>query len=122
MARKKNKVELENLLSELYSRIKEHYELDEMVLFGSYAKNTANEYSDVDVAVVSPSLNKKSIFGNVLDISNKIKFYDPDLQLTAFPSESFYQSNLDDHGFIAEIKRTGKKIYTQKLGLDLSKI
>ena len=92
---KKNKLELENLLTELCNRIKDHYELDEILLFGSYAKGTANEWSDVDVAVISPSLNKRSVLGNVLDISNKIKFYDSDLQLTAFPSQNFYQESFD---------------------------
>ena len=43
MVRKKNKLELENLLTELCNRIKDHYELDEILLFGSYAKGTAKE-------------------------------------------------------------------------------
>jgi len=119
MVRKKNKLELENILTELYNRIKDHYVLDEILLFGSYAKGTANECSDVDVAVVSPSLTRKSILGNVLDISNKIKFYDSDLQLTAFASQNFYQ---EDQGFIKEIKQTSKKIYCKETGLDFSQL
>lgn len=118
---KKTKLELENLLTELYNRIEEHYELDEILLFGSYTKGTANEWSDVDIAVISPSLNKKSILGNVLDISNKIKFYDSDLQLTAFSSKSFYQDTTDQ-GFIEEIKRTSKKIYSKETGLNFSQL
>ncbi|MFM7458035.1 MAG: nucleotidyltransferase domain-containing protein [bacterium] len=122
MVRKKNKLELENLLTELCNRIKDHYELDEILLFGSYAKGTANEWSDVDVAIISPSLNKRSVLGNVLDISNKIKFYDSDLQLTAFPSQNFYQESFDPQSFIGEIKRTSKKIYNKKTGLDFSQL
>jgi hypothetical protein len=96
--------------------------VDEILLFGSYAKGTANEWSDVDVAVISPSLNKRSVLGNVLDISNKIKFYDSDLQLTAFPSQNFYQESFDPQSFIGEIKRTSKKIYNKKTGLDFSQL
>lgn len=88
----------------------------------TYAKGTANEWSDVDVAVISPSLNKRSVLGNVLDISNKIKFYDSDLQLTAFPSQNFYQESFDPQSFIGEIKRTSKKIYNKKTGLDFSQL
>lgn len=92
MARKKTKLEIENLLTELYNRIEKHYELDEILLFGSYAKGTANEWSD-----------------------------DLDLQLTAFSSKSFYQDTTDQ-GFIEEIKRTSKKIYSKETGLNFSQL
>lgn len=122
MARKKNKLELEKLLTELYERMNEHYELDEILLYGSYANGNPHEWSDVDVTIVSPNLTRKSILGNVMDISKKIKFYDPDLQLVAFPSKSFYQEDFIDKGFLQEIKRTGKKIYSKDTGLDFSRL
>jgi predicted nucleotidyltransferase len=122
MARKKTKIELENLLEQLCRKIKDHFELDEMLLYGSYAKGLAHELSDVDVTVISPSLKHKSILGNVMDISRKIKFYDPDLQLTAFSPDAFYNETFIDPGFIREIKRTGKQIYTKAKGLDFSSL
>jgi hypothetical protein len=70
--------------------------------------------------VVSPELNKKSIYGNSREITKKTKLYEADLQLTAFPSDVFYNETFIDPGFIQEIKRTGKRIYTKEGGLDLS--
>jgi predicted nucleotidyltransferase len=122
MARKKTKLEIEQLLEELYTRMREYYDLDEILLYGSYAKGNANEWSDVDVTVVSPALKHKSVLGNVLEISRKIKFYDPDLQLTAFSSQVFYNETFIDPGFIQEIKRTGKQIYTKAKGIDFSSL
>ncbi|MDA1020811.1 MAG: hypothetical protein O2962_04600 [Cyanobacteria bacterium] len=57
-----------------------------------------------------------------MDISNKIKFYDPDLQLTAFSSENFHKGGFVDEGFVQEIKRTSKKIYSKEKGLDFSQL
>ncbi|MDD9897808.1 MAG: nucleotidyltransferase domain-containing protein [Candidatus Melainabacteria bacterium] len=118
--RRKTKLELKKLLTELYERVNEHYELDEVLLYGSYAKGNPHEWSDVDVTLVSPNLKKKSILGNVMDISQKIKFYDPDLQLVAFPSKTYYQEDFVDKAFVQEIKKTVKKIYSKDTGLDFS--
>lgn len=40
---------------------KEGLPIDKLIIFGSYAKNKATEYSDIDVCVVSPTFGKDSV-------------------------------------------------------------
>jgi len=110
------------LISKVISSIKTGFDLDEVILYGSYAKGTADEFSDIDLAVISPDLNRKSIFGNVRTIKNKIALYEPYLQLTAFPSKSFYEETFIDPDFVQEIKRTGRRVYQKDTGLELTAI
>lgn len=101
MARKKNRAELNNLLEKVVTKISTDFDIDEILLYGSYAKGKAHEWSDVDVAVISPELNLK-------------------YPITALPSEKYYQETFIDPGFIREIKNTGKQIYTKEKGADFS--
>lgn len=38
-------------------KIKEYYNIEAIILFGSYAKGTENEDSDIDVAIVASNFN-----------------------------------------------------------------
>ncbi len=116
----KSKLELESFLTNVISKIAQDFMLDEVLLYGSYAKGTANADSDIDLAIISPQLTKKSIYANNRFIKTQIKLYEPGLQLTSFPSEVFYNETFVDPGFIQEIKRTGKRVYSKDNGLDLS--
>jgi uncharacterized protein len=120
MDRKKNRRELELFLSDVISKITHDFVIDEALLYGSYAKGTANGDSDIDLAIISPQLVKKSIYANNRFIKTRIQLYEPGLQLTSFPSDTFYNETFVDPGFVQEIKRTGKSIYTRSKGLDLS--
>ena len=101
-------------------QITNNFEIDEALLYGSYAKGTARYESDVDLAIISPEFPMKSIYGNNRYLKTKIELYEPDLQLTSFSSSAFYDETFIDPGFIREIKRTGKSIYKKDKGLDLS--
>lgn len=122
MARKKNKVELERLINKVISSIIPQFNLDEAILYGSYAKGTAHENSDVDIAIVSPDLYGRGIFSNVRTVKEKTNLLEADLQLTAFSSNAFYNGSFIDPAFIREIKRTGKQIYTKEKGIDFSSL
>lgn len=115
MAGKKTKEELNALLNSVIQRLRENIEVDEILLFGSYAKGTEKDESDIDVAVISPELDTRNpIFENTLAVHRKSNIYEPYLQLLAFPSETFYEEKFIDPGFIQEIKRTGKSIYKKQ--------
>ena len=38
-------------------KISEHYQIEAIILFGSYAKGTENEDSDIDIAIISSDFN-----------------------------------------------------------------
>ena len=112
MVGKKTKIELQELIDKVVSMITKDFAVDEIILFGSYAKGTANNLSDVDIAVVSPDLDEaKPIVLNSLKIKQKVKLFEPYLQMMAFPSSVFYSEKFIDPAFIQEIKKTGKKVY-----------
>lgn len=112
MADEKTKVNLDAKLKYYIDSITKVIKVDQIVLFGSFAKGNAHEYSDIDIAVVSPELDpRRSRFSNIRKIKEKTNLIDPGLQLFAFPSETFEKEQGFDEHFIREIKKTGKVIY-----------
>ena len=86
--------------------------VDQMILFGSYAKGKAHEFSDIDIALTSSKLNpKKPWLKHVREIKDRAELYDPYLELFTFPTKVFEKELGFDQYFIREIKKTGKVIY-----------
>lgn len=84
--------------------------LDRVILYGSYAKNSQQEYSDIDVALVSTiftgfGFEDRKYFSA---INNKNSFID--IETKTYPSTYF----LTGDPFIAEINKTGIEIYNSK--------
>ena len=112
MASRPNKLDIAEKLDYYVRAITNTVKVDQMILFGSYAKDSAHEYSDIDIAVVSPELDRnKSRYENVREIKKKSKLIEPGLQLFAFPTETFENEEGVQRLFIREIKKTGKIIY-----------
>ena len=113
MARKKNQLNLiKKKLDQYIKVLTRTINVDKIILFGSYVKGEAHEFSDIDIALVSSELNiKKPTFVHNIAIKKKANFYDPDLQLFAFPKEIFDREEGVQSSFIREIKKTGKIIY-----------
>ncbi len=113
MVRKKNQISsIKNKLEKYIKVFTKTIGVDQMILFGSYAKGEAHEFSDIDIALISPELNpKKPTFVHNIEIKEKANYYDPDLQLFAFPTKVFKEEKGIKANFIREIKKTGKVIY-----------
>ena len=75
-----------------------------VILFGSYARNTAHEWSDIDLALVSDDFTGMRIEDRHKITLANIKFVDiePHIFNTAYFEEG--------DPFIEEIKKTGKEI------------
>ena len=82
--------------------------IDKAVLFGSYAKGTATEYSDIDICFFSHAFENKRSVDIVIDLLGIAGKYHPDfcIEPRAFPT-----SEIDnDNPFVREILRTGREI------------
>lgn len=114
MVGKKTTLELKALTDKVVDAITRNFQVDEIVLFGSYARGTADDLSDVDIAVVCPELKEgQAMFKNVLTITRKSGLCEPYLQLLAFSSKTYYnEESYVDPDFIREIKRTGKLLFS----------
>jgi len=81
--------------------------VDRVVLFGSYAKGTADKCSDIDICFFLDNYGGKrrvDIIGDLLRISSD--YLDAFFEPIAFPTSEIY----NDNPFVKEILRTGKEI------------
>jgi len=102
-----SKVEAKKIVKKYAEKLKEkNYPFSAVYLFGSFAKNKAHKWSDIDVAIVSDKLKRNK---------DKNKFLLWDLRMDV-------DTRIEPHGFtvkdfqdecdpmVYEIKKTGIKI------------
>ena len=85
--------------------IQETLDVERVLLYGSYAKDTPNKNSDIDIAVIV-----KDIQGDYLAEQAKLFKLRRAIDLRIEPV--LLLSNRDDSGFLAEIMATGEVIYS----------
>ena len=57
MSKRLDRIDILNYLKEYYSKSKDKYHIEKIGLFGSYAKDSATENSDIDIFIkMKPSL------------------------------------------------------------------
>jgi predicted nucleotidyltransferase len=84
-------------------------EVSQIILYGSYATGKPKEFSDIDIAVVSPTFRKLDIFERQEILSKAHhKFREP-LEPIGFTPEQLKEKK----GFIREIVDSGIVIYTK---------
>jgi len=88
------------LLSKYKTLLSRHFSLDQMLLYGSYARGTASEESDIDVVIILKAFN-----GNYFSVVPKIwklrKEFDTRIEPHVF------EKGKDKSGFLDEIIKTG---------------
>jgi len=92
-------------IARLYAKkVKARYPVKMVVLYGSHAKGTANEFSDIDIAVVVDEVTgdylkiSADLFNLVRDVSNRI--------------EPVLLSRANDRsGFLESVLKQGKIIF-----------
>ena len=89
-------------------RVRQSLDVQQVILFGSYAKGTATDTSDIDVAVITSSLTD-----DWLEASTRLFRLRRDIDLSIEPV--LIDSPTDRSGFLAEIRRTGEVIYDREL-------
>lgn len=83
--------------------------IQEAIIFGSYAKGSSKEGSDIDVALVSPAFTGDRFEDRrrIVPLRRKI---DSRIEPIPFRPDDFQEGG----NFIDEIKRTGESIYIGK--------
>ena len=76
----------------------------QVILFGSYARGTATETSDIDVAVIT-----NTAADDWLEASASLFRLRRDINLCIEPV--LIEPSADRSGFLAEIRRTGELVY-----------
>lgn len=86
-------------------RISEHYQVEAIILFGSYAKGTENEDSDIDIAIISSDFKDIIEDGaNLIGLTWKI-----DTRIEPHPITTEDYENVATP-FVQEVINTGIKV------------
>ena len=99
-------IKILNSIEKYIEEVSKHYKIDTIILFGSYAKGTNTEDSDIDIAVVSTDITNK-----LEDMEKLMRLrWDIDLRIEPHPikTEEFKENETP---FIDEIIRTGIELY-----------
>jgi uncharacterized protein len=80
--------------------VSKHFDIDELVLYGSYAKGTQNADSDIDVAVVVNSIDQD--FFTYAPLLWKLK-----REIDDRIEPILIEKNSDESGFLKEVLETG---------------
>lgn len=90
--------------------------VDSIIVYGSYANGTYKKDSDIDVCVISNSINENNYFEKKSYLWSKTRGIDTRIEPVAFSVNEFGQSN----PLIEEIKKNG--VIISNYGKDLAKI
>ena len=95
-------IEILNSIKKYIEEIKKYYKIDAIILFGSYAKGTNHENSDIDIAIVSSDIKDKFDDGaNLISLTWGIN---TNIEPHPIKTEEFKENETP---FIDEIIKTG---------------
>lgn len=83
----------------------ENFSVQKIILYGSYAKGTARENNDIDVAVIVDKID------DILESEYKLFELRRDIDEMIEPL-IFEANSSDPSGFLAETQKTGEVIYS----------
>jgi predicted nucleotidyltransferase len=99
---------LNNKIASYITDVRQTIPIDKVYLYGSYAKGTSHEWSDVDICFFSKSFEGKKSVDIVCDLFAIARKYNPDI---CFEPNAFPTSELEnDNPFVKEILNTGIEI------------
>lgn len=87
--------------------IRQDLPIERAYLFGSYATGRNRDYSDIDLAIVTPALNSKNSLQVGQEIFHRAMLYNVDLEPICFSPEEFEKEELP---IVLDIKRVGVEI------------
>ena len=106
MAKRKVDKNIKDTIDKYISKISEHYKIDAVYLFGSFARGSQHEYSDIDIAVVSNDItDEMDDMAKMMTLSWGI---DTRIEPHPIKTEDFYKK---ETMFVNEVIRTGILLY-----------
>lgn len=103
--------EFEREINKINEKIKEEYKPEKIILFGSSAKGTITEDSDIDMLIIKDTDKKRNErFREVRSLVRDLKRRIPFSPVVYTPKEIEHRLNLGDF-FIKEILKEGKVLY-----------
>ena len=107
MALSTNKVD--EIIEGFIRQLADEIPVEEVILFGSYARGNAKEYSDIDLAIISDWFRGKPYIENMQYLSRCAASYNSLIEALPFTGEEY--KKLDKKTFLAGIVKTGCKYH-----------
>jgi predicted nucleotidyltransferase len=101
---------IDGIILGFIARIEQEIPVQEVILFGSYARGKPQEHSDIDLAVISDWFEGKPAIENIKFLSRIAARYNTLIEALPF-SEKEYRK-IDQRSLLARIVETGKKYKT----------
>ena len=98
--------EIADIVNKYITIVKENYDVVAIILFGSYAKGTEHEDSDIDIAVVTNDI-KTDKFEEEVKLTLLRRKIDSRIEPHIIKVEDYEN---DETPFIVEVKNTGIKV------------
>ena len=98
--------EIADIVDKYITIVKENYDVVAIILFGSYAKGTEHEDSDIDIAVVTDDI-KTDKFDEEVKLTLLRRKIDSRIEPHIIKVEDYEN---DETPFIVEVKNTGIKV------------
>ena len=101
--------ELEHVIEDFAGRLEAVISIEAIVLYGSYARGTAYEDSDIDLAVISPDFEAVPVYRRQRTIAKHTLRRDGRISPIGYASSEYHDPA--PQSFLSEIVRTGKVVY-----------
>lgn len=108
------KPDIDAALRKYAASLGEGLRIEAIILFGSYAKGEPGEWSDFDVAVISPNFEGTGLAERQETLAKLSLGTDPRISPIGYPSSEYH--NPGPHSFLREIVRTGRIVYQNPNG------
>lgn len=104
-----SKDEVINIVTGFLKRSSQKHKIKQAYMFGSFAKGTAKEYSDIDVAVILESMGRveDSPFDEDFEIFHEAQQYNSLLEVVCFAQDTFDRCG---DSIIRRIKEEGFRV------------
>jgi predicted nucleotidyltransferase len=102
-----SKDEVITLIRAFIADLHKDFPIERAYLFGSYATGRNKDYSDIDLALISPAINSSNSFTLNKTIFHRAMRFNVDLEPICFSPEEFTAEQLP---IIRDIKRSGIEI------------
>ena len=98
---------IENIIEGFIDRLCDEIDVNEVILFGSYAKGTSKGHSDIDLAIISDWFLGKPHIENMQFLSRIAANYNSLIEALPFTLQEY--KNLDHRTLLAGIVKSGKR-------------
>lgn len=105
----KTATQVRRIVNRYADALQQHIQVDKVILFGSYVNGHPREWSDIDIAIISPDFDGKDLFQRVRLMAKAREERDLDIEALAYGSKEYEAAHRQT--FLGEIIRTGKIVY-----------